>query len=132
MSVYTERVAELIQREVARILQREYSDQLQPMVTITRARVTNDLSFAYVYASVMGETSEEREATFRQLKALTSEIREKLASRIRHQVREIPELKFFHDESLEEAKRMEQLFDRIREERERRLGDGEESSEDAE
>lgn len=132
MSIYTERVAELVQREVARILQRDYSDQLQPMVTITRARVTGDLSIAYVYASVMGDTSEEREATFRQLKALTDDIREKLASRIRHEVREIPELKFFHDESLEEAKRMENLFDRIRAERERRLGDADDASEDVE
>jgi ribosome-binding factor A len=120
MSIHAERVAELIQREVARILQREYSDQLQPMVTVTRARMTGDLSIAYVYASVMGETSEEREATFRQLKSLAPEIREKLASRIRHKVREIPELKFFHDESLQKAKRMENLFDRIREERQRR------------
>jgi ribosome-binding factor A len=128
MSIHTERVAELVQREVARILQRDYADQLQPMVTITRARVTGDLSIAYVYASVMGDTSEEREATFRQLKALTDEVREKLASRIRHQVREIPELKFFHDESLEEAKRMENLFDRIREEREHRLDEDPEGS----
>jgi len=132
MSVYTERVAELVQREVARILQREYADRLQPMVTITHARVTGDLSIAYLYASVMGDTAEEREATFRQLESLTDEIRAQLASRIRHKVREIPELKFFHDESLEEAKRMENLFDRIREERERRLGDGEEPSDDRE
>jgi ribosome-binding factor A len=120
MSIHTERIAELVQREVARILQREYSDQLQPMVTVTRARMTGDLSIAYVYASVMGDTTEEREATFRQLKSLAPEIREKLASRIRHKVREIPELKFFHDESLQKAKRMENLFDRIREERQRR------------
>lgn len=130
MSIHTERVAELVQREVARILQREYSDQLQPMVTITRARMTGDLSIAYLYASVMGDTSEEREATFKQLKALTPEIREQLASRIRHKVREIPELKFFHDESLERAQRMETLFDRIREERQRREGD-DEASDDA-
>jgi len=120
MSIHTERIAELVQREVARILQREYSDQLQPMVTVTRARMTGDLSIAYVYASVMGDTTEEREATFRQLKSLAPEIREKLASRIRHKVREIPELKFFHDESLQKAKRMENLFDRMREERQRR------------
>lgn len=132
MSVYTERVAELVQREVARILQREYADRLQPMVTITHARVTGDLSIAYLYASVMGDTAEEREATFKQLESLTDEIRGQLASRIRHKVREIPELKFFHDESLEEAKRMENLFDRIREERERRLGDAEDSPDDAE
>jgi ribosome-binding factor A len=109
---------------VARILQREYSDQLQPMVTITRARMTGDLSIAYVYASVMGDDSEQREATFKQLKALTPEIRDQLASRIRHDVKEIPELKFFLDESLQRAKRMENLFDRIREEREHRESDG--------
>lgn len=132
MSIRTERVAELVQREVARILQREYADQLQPMVTITHARVTGDLSIAYVYASVLGDTSEEREATFKQLKALTPEIRDQLASRIRHQVREIPELKFFLDESLQKAKRMENLFDRIREERERRTRESDDSSEDLE
>lgn len=120
MSIHAERVAELVQREVARILQREYADQLQPMVTITRAKMTGDLSIAYVYASVLGDTSEEREATFKQLKALGPEIRDHLASRIRHKVREIPELKFFLDESYQRAKRMENLFDRIQEERERR------------
>lgn len=131
MSIHAERVAELVQREVARILQREYADQLQPMVTVTRARMTGDLSIAYVYASVMGDTSEEREATFRQLKSLAPEIREELASRIRHKVREIPELKFFHDESLQKAKRMENLFERIREEREHR-GDASDSLSEAE
>lgn len=120
MSIHTERVAELVQREVARILQREYSDQLQPMVTVTHVRMTGDLSIAYVYASVMGDNSEEREATFKQLKALAPEIRDELASRIRHKVKEIPDLKFFLDESLQRAKRMENLFDRIREERQRR------------
>ena len=129
MSIHTERVAELVQREVARILQREYADQLQPMVTITRTRMTGDLSIAYIHASVMGDTSEQREATFQQLKALTPEIRDLLASRIRHKVKEIPELKFFLDESLQRAKRMENLFDRIREERERREDTAEDSDE---
>ncbi len=131
MSIHKERVAELVQREVARILQREYSDQLQPMVTVTHVRMTGDLSIAYVYASVMGDTSEQREATFKQLKALNSEIRDHLASRIRHKVREIPELQFFLDESLQRAKRMENLFDRIREERERRTS-SEDPAEDLE
>jgi ribosome-binding factor A len=120
MSIRTERVAELVQREVARILQRDYADQLQPMVTITNARVTGDLSTAYLYASVMGDTSAKREATFKQLKTLTPEIREKLATQIRHQLRTMPEIQFFLDESLQKAKKMENLFDRIREERERR------------
>jgi len=132
MSIRTERVAELVQREVATILQRNYSDQLKPMVTITHVRVTPDLSIAYIHASVLGETEEQRQATFRQLKSLTPEIRSELASRIRHQVRTIPELEFFLDESLQKAKRLNNLFDRIREERERRLSDGEPEAEEAE
>jgi ribosome-binding factor A len=123
MSIRTERVAELIQREVADILQKEFSDQLHPMVTVTRARVTPDLSTAYIHASVMGDTKPQRETTFKQLKALTPEVRDYLASRIRHQVRTIPELEFFLDESLQKAKKMEKLFDRIRKERERREAD---------
>jgi ribosome-binding factor A len=84
--------------------------------------MTGDLSIAYIHASVMGDSSEQREATFNQLKALTPEIRDQLASRIRHKVREIPELQFFLDESFQRAKRIESLFDRIREERQRREG----------
>jgi len=122
MSIRTERVAELVQREVARILQRDYADQLKPMVTITNARVTPDLSIAYLYASVLGDTTAKREATFKQLETLTPEIKDKLASRIRHQLRTMPDIQFFLDESLQKAKKMENLFDRIREERERREG----------
>ncbi len=123
MSIRTEKVAELIQREVADILQREFADQLHPMVTITRARVTPDLSTAYVHASVLGDTEAQREATFKQLQALTPQVRDALAARIRHQMRTIPEIRFFLDESLQKAKRMENLFDRIRKERERRNAD---------
>lgn len=123
MSIRTKRVAELIQREVADILLKEFSDQLHPMVTVTRARVTPDLSTAYIHASVMGDTKAQREATFEQLKGLTPQVRDHLASRIRHQVRTIPEIQFFLDESLQKAKKMERLFDRIREERERRNGE---------
>lgn len=120
MSIRTEQVAELIQREVANILEREFGDQLHPMVTVTRARVTPDLSIAYIHASVLGDTEAQRKATFKQLKALTPQVRDVLATRLRHQLRTIPEIKFFLDESLQKAKRMENLFDRIRKERQRR------------
>jgi ribosome-binding factor A len=123
MSIRTEQVAELVQREVAEILQRDFSDQLHPMVTVTRARMTPDLSIAYIHASVMGDTKEQRKATFKQLQTLTPQVREALATRIRHQLRTVPEIKFFLDESLQKAKRMENLFDRIRKERQRRNAD---------
>ena len=46
MSIRTERVARLVQREVADILNSEYGDQVQPLVTVTNVRVTADLGIA--------------------------------------------------------------------------------------
>lgn len=121
MSIRTERVAKLLQREVADILQQDFSQHL--MVTVTDVRVTKDLSIAYVYVSVMGTTAEQRQATFRHLQDQNAQIRQALAGRIRHQMRSVPELKFFLDESLERAERMETLFERIRAERDHRDDD---------
>ncbi len=120
MSIRTERVAKLIQREVAGLLGTEFSEQLQPMVTVTGSRVTKDLSIAYLYVSVMGDSADQRNATFKHLVGITPKVRTALASRIRHQLRTVPELKFFLDESQVEASKMENLFERIRAERARR------------
>ncbi len=125
MSIRTERVAKLIQREVAELLGTEFSEQLQPLVTVTGARITKDLSIAYLYVSVLGSTPEQRKATFNHLAGLTSRVRTALASRIRHQLRTVPEIKFFLDESQFEASKMEDLFERIRAERARRGADDE-------
>ena len=120
MSVRTERVARLIQKEVADLLNSSFSEQIGPMVTITGARVTKDLSIAYIHFSVLGTSVEERRATFRHLEELTPQVRIALARRIRHQVRKIPELKFFLDETQQTVQRIEGLFDKIRAERESR------------
>ena len=66
----------------------------------------------------------QRQAAFRHLQDQIPQIRSSLASRIRHQLRMVPELRFFLDESLEQARKMETLFDRIRAERARREVDG--------
>lgn len=120
MSIRTERVARLIQREIADLLNTDFAEQVQPLVTVTDARVTDDLSIAYVYVSIYSSTKSEREAAFRHLEELVPDLRDALATRIRHQMRTIPELRLFLDESLEKAAEMEDLFDRIRAERERR------------
>ena len=93
MSIRTERVARLMQRELADILGREYGDQLPAMVTITDTRVTRDLSILYVYVSVMTEEAGSRDAAFGHLQSLTPRIRSTLAGRIRHQVRKVPEIR---------------------------------------
>ncbi|MEZ4698808.1 MAG: 30S ribosome-binding factor RbfA [Rhodothermales bacterium] len=123
MSIRMERVARLVQREIAQILGQDYAEQLQPMVTVTGARVTKDLSIAYIYVSVMGATEAQRKSVFKHLEGLAPQVRTDLAGRIRHQVRTIPEIRFFLDESQVEAERMEHIFERIRAERERRSPD---------
>ncbi len=120
MSIRTERVAKLIQREIAKLLSTDFAEQVKPLVTVTDARITKDLSIADVYISVMGDSSEQRQSSFRRLEALAPEIRSELASRVRHQLRVVPELRLHLDESAQRAERMENLFDRIRAERERR------------
>jgi ribosome-binding factor A len=117
MSIRTERMARLVQREVAELLNNEFFEASQSLVTVTGVRVTNDLGIAYVDVSVLGEDPGRRKLTLRRLEEITPEVRSALAGRIRHQVRRIPELKFFLDESQQHVARMEELFDQIREER---------------
>lgn len=125
MSIRTERVSKLLQREIADILQTEFGEQIPALVTVTNVRVTKDLSIAYVDVSVYSPELPQRQAAFRHLEELTPQVRSSLANRIRHQMRIIPEVRFFLDESLHRAQRMEDLFDRIRAERERRETDTE-------
>lgn len=120
MSIRTERVSKLLQREIADILQTEFSEQLPAMYTVTNVRMTKDLGIAYVDVSVYAKELAQRKDAFRHLQELTPQIRSALADRIRHQMRVVPEIKFFLDESIHDAKRMDELFDRIRAERERR------------
>ena len=117
MSIRTERVARLVQREVADLLNTTFQDSGDLMATVTGVRVTGDLSIAHIYVSCLGESAESRLASFEAVVENTSRLRNELASRIRHQVRRIPELRFTLDESLTEAARIEELLDVARRER---------------
>ena len=121
MSIRTERVARLIQKDVADILQTELGNEFRAMVTVTSARMTADLGIAYVYVSVMGDKGQQT-AAVRHLKDLAPQVRSALAGRVRHQMRAVPELRFFLDETIEQAQHMDALFARIREERAHREG----------
>ncbi|MFT5514081.1 MAG: ribosome-binding factor A [Rhodothermales bacterium] len=117
MSIRTERVARLLQREIAGLLVSDFGEQLGGMVTVTGTRVTKDLGIVYTYVSVLGDNEAERHASFGRLEELKPRIRHAMAQRIRHQVRVVPNIRFFLDESLDQAKQIEGLFDKIREER---------------
>lgn len=117
MSIRTDRVGRMIQREVADLLQQDFGEATQSLVTITGVRMTDDLGIGYVDVSVLGSTPQERQVAFARLEGQTTEIRHALAQRIRHQVRRIPEIKFFLDEGPQNVARMDELFAQIAAER---------------
>ena len=120
MSIRTERVARMIQREVADLLQNDFNEASHSLMTITDTRITKDLGTAYINVSVLGDSAEARTAAFARLESQTVAIRTALAQRIRHQVRRIPEIKFFLDEGPQQAARMNDVFAKIRADREER------------
>lgn len=113
MSIRTDRVARMIQREIADLLQSDFSEATHSLVTVTGARVSPDLGVAMLQVSVLGATPEARAAAFARVEALAPQVRHALAQRIRHQVRRIPEVRFYLDEGAQHAARMDELFAQI-------------------
>lgn len=118
MSIRTERLAAVIQRDLGQMLQQSYQPS-GSFITVTNVEVTADLLIAKVYISIYAPGKDE-EAIYRHVEAKNAEIRKELASKIRHQVRRIPELHFNKDESAQYAQKMERLFTKIRKERQQR------------
>jgi len=110
MSIRTERVASVLREDLGKIL---LNYQRNNIITITKINMTPDLSIARVNISIMDPSGNEG-IVFENLREKTSQIRMELAQLIRHQVRKIPELQFFMDETAEHAQRMEQLFRKAR------------------
>ena len=90
------------------------------MYAVTNVRVTKDLGIAYVDVSIYEQDVEQRHAAFQHFTDLTTEVRSVLAGRIRHQLRAVPDIRFFLDESMHGSKRMDEIFEQIRAEREHR------------
>lgn len=110
-------VARLIQEEMSTIFLREGLNMIGGgMVSISKVNVTPDLLEARVYLSFF-QVPNVQEA-LQQVKESTKEIRKQLGLQIKNQVRRIPELTFFNDDTLDHVFKMEALFQKIREEKE--------------
>lgn len=117
MSIRTERLGSVIQKDLGSIIQKNY--QHDSIITITKVEVTDDLLIAKVHVSIMAPGRDKNEV-FTYLKGHGVEIRKKLAQKIKNQVRRIPEIYFFLDNSAEYAEKMDRLFNKIQTEREQR------------
>ncbi|NTU68722.1 MAG: 30S ribosome-binding factor RbfA [Chlorobiaceae bacterium] len=112
MSIRTDKVASLLQRELGDILQKELP-RSGPLATVVEVRITPDLGIARAYISVIGP-DKEREALMEHLREETKTFRKLLSARIRHQFRRIPELEFYEDRLFEQASRIEELLRSVR------------------
>jgi ribosome-binding factor A len=107
-----QKFAGVIQEDLAAIFQREGMSFLpNTLVTITKVRVTPDLALARIFLSFFNSTNSQ--LALQTIKLHASEIRYKLGARIKDQVRVIPQLEFFVDDTSEYVERMDKIFDKI-------------------
>ncbi|OGQ00397.1 MAG: ribosome-binding factor A [Deltaproteobacteria bacterium RBG_19FT_COMBO_46_12] len=106
----SEKVADLIQKEISQMLLKSIKDPRIGFVTITRVSVSEDCRFAKIYFSVAG-TLEERERSIKGLESAQGYVRKELGRRIR--LRYTPDIVFQFDPSIEYAIHMEELIQSI-------------------
>ena len=103
------KVSRLMQKELGEIFQRETRMLFgNALITVTQVRVSPDLGIAKVYVSLFNVP--DTKALLELIKTHTKDIRTKLAGRIKKQVRVIPNLNFYHDDSLDYAMRIDELL----------------------
>jgi len=108
-STRQKRVARLIQKELAVIFQQASRTVFDgKMVSVTVVHVTPDLALAKVYLSLF--PGKEKESIMEVIDDKHKWIRHELSKKIRHQVKSIPELSFFIDDSLDYIENIERLL----------------------
>ncbi|HOK25774.1 MAG TPA: 30S ribosome-binding factor RbfA [Bacteroidales bacterium] len=108
-STRQKKVSRLIQKEIATILQRK-TNELAPgkLISVTVVRMSPDLSLAKVYLSIF--PSAEKQEVLNTLKDHSSRIRFELGQKIRTQLRIVPEIAYFIDDSLDYIDNIEKLL----------------------
>jgi|KBSSwiStaDraftv2_1062776.scaffolds.fasta_scaffold178623_2 ribosome-binding factor A len=113
MRIRPERVAERIKREAADILENHLRDpRVTGMVSVTDVEVTQDLSFARIFVSVLA-SSTTADDVISVLQSAAPFVRRQLAPRL--ELREVPQIRFLRDDSLERGARVDELLRKIAE-----------------
>lgn len=102
------KIARLLQKELSVIFQEQTRVMHGIMVSVTRVRISPDLSICTAYLSIF--PSEKGEEILKNIHANEKTIRYDLGQRVRHQLRIIPELRFFIDDSLDYIEHIDELL----------------------
>jgi ribosome-binding factor A len=112
------------QKQIAGVILEEMNDIFQRlglnmidggMVSISNVKVTPDLLEARIYLSLYKIPDSEK--AFKRIASKNYEVKKELAERVKHQLRRIPELKYFLDDTLDHVFKMEELFRKINEDK---------------
>ena len=110
MSKKNEKIAELIKRNISEIIQFDLKDPKIGFITITDVQVTNDLSYAKVYVSFLGQNAR-KEAGMKALERSKGYIRSELSKKL--STRKVPELQFVLDDALDKGNKIEKIIANI-------------------
>lgn len=105
--IIKEAMSEVFQREGGNIFGRSF-------VTITNVAVSPDLLIARIYLSIYNV--KDKDAIIEKLIGEKNHLRKTVGNKVRNQLRRVPELQFYLDESLDEVFKIEELFNRIKKE----------------
>ncbi|MEY2648619.1 MAG: ribosome-binding factor RbfA [Bacteroidota bacterium] len=112
------------QKQVAGVIQEEMNDIFLRMglnmvnggmVSISSVKVTPDLLEARIYLSLF--QVKDAEAVIKRIEERKGELKKELGLRVKQQLRRMPELRFFKDDTLDHVFKMEEIFKKINEER---------------
>ncbi len=112
------------QKQIAGVVHEEMSVIFQKMglsmvdgglVSISSVKVTPDLLEARIYLSVF--QAKDNQAVLKKVEEKAHEIKRELASKVKNQLRRIPEIKYFLDDTLDQVFKMEELFKKIEEDK---------------
>ena len=109
MSVKIERLNNIFVEQISQILKTEIKDERIHFVTVTAVKITNDLSFAKVYVTILND--EERDEMLKLLNKASNFIERELSKRV--DIRKMPDISFVYDESIEYANHIENIIERI-------------------
>ena len=102
------KIARLLQKELSMIFQQQTRAMRGVMISVTRTKISPDLSICTAYLSIF--PSEKADQMLRNITASEKQIRYELGTRVRHQLRIIPELRFFIDDSLDYMEHIDELL----------------------
>lgn len=111
--------AKQVQRDLSGILLKEANSMLggKHFITVSQVRVTPDLGYVKAYLSFINEKEPEKMVNI--IRQYSSEIRGLLGRKLRHEVKKIPELEFFYDDTAEYVEKMEKIFKELHDKEEK-------------